>query len=79
VLIAVELIETVEVYFREHALHAETVVLVAIIAVARKAILLDLNAYSALTVFALAGLILALGVVYFLVKHEHLRFMRESA
>lgn len=76
VLIAVELIETVEVYFREHALHAETVVLVAIIAVARKAILLDLGAYTGLTIVALSALIIALGVVYYLVKHEHLRFKR---
>lgn len=69
VLIAVELIETVEVYFREHSLHAETVVLVAIIAVARKAILLDLSAYSAATIGALAALILTLGAVYYLVKY----------
>lgn len=68
VLIAVELIETVEVYFREHSLHAETVVLVAIIAVARKAILLDLGAYEPLTIFALSALIIVLGVVYYLVK-----------
>lgn len=77
VLIAVELIETVEVYFREHSLHAETVVLVAIIAVARKAILLDLSTYSAGSIAALAGLIVALGVVYYLVKHGSLRPARD--
>ncbi len=68
VLIAVELIETVEVYFREHTLHAETVLLVAIIAVARKAILLDLTYYEPFMVFALSGMIIALGVSYYLVK-----------
>ncbi len=70
VLIAVELIETVEVYFREHLLHAETVILVAIIAVARKAILLDLSKYGATTVAALALLIVALGVAYFMVRRS---------
>ncbi|MDP2232098.1 MAG: phosphate-starvation-inducible PsiE family protein, partial [Actinomycetota bacterium] len=70
VLIAVELIETVEVYFREHLLHAETVILVAIIAVARKAILLDLSKYDAATVAALAFLIVALGVAYFMVRRS---------
>lgn len=70
VLIAVELIETVEVYFREHALHAETVILVAIIAVARKAILLDLSKYDAAVVGALALLIVALGVAYFMVRRS---------
>lgn len=68
VLIAIELIETVEVYFREHRLHAETVILVAVIAVARKAILLDLSAYEPLMVIALGSLVVALGVVYYLVK-----------
>jgi len=70
VLIAIELIETVEVYFREHALHAETVILVAIIAVARKAILLDLSKYGATDIAALALLIVALGISYFMVRRS---------
>ena len=70
VLIAIELIETVEVYFREHALHAETVILVAIIAVARKAILLDLAKYSAWVIMAIALLIVGLGVSYYLVRQS---------
>jgi uncharacterized membrane protein (DUF373 family) len=68
VLIALELIETVEVYFRKHSIHVEIVVLVATIALARKVILLDLSKYSAATLFALAALITALGVTYFLVR-----------
>lgn len=68
VLIALELIETVEVYFRSHSIHVEIVVLVAIIALARKVIILDLSKYTALTLFALGFLILVLGVTYFLVK-----------
>jgi len=68
VLIALELIETVEVYFRKHSIHVEIVVLVATIALARKVILLDLSKYSAATLFALAALIMALGVTYFLVR-----------
>jgi len=70
VLIAIELIETVEVYFREHALHAETVILVAIIAVARKAILLDLSKYDAATIAALSLLIVSLGIAYFMVRRS---------
>jgi len=68
VLIALELIETVEVYFRNHSIHVEIVVLVAIIALARKIIILDLTKYNALTLFALGFLILVLGVTYYLVK-----------
>ncbi len=68
VLIALELIETVEVYFHESALHAETVILVALIAIARKAILLDLSYYEPATILGLAALTIALGVAYYLVK-----------
>jgi len=68
VLIALELIETVEVYFRQHAIHVEIVVLVAIIALARKVIILDLNKYAPLVLFALGFLILALGATYFFVR-----------
>lgn len=68
VLIALELIETVEVYFKQHSLHVEIVVLVAIIALARKVILLDLDKYEPLTLFALGFLVLVLGATYFLVR-----------
>ena len=68
VLIALELIETVEVYFRKHSIHVEIVVLVAIIALARKVIILDLSKYSPLVLFALGLLILSLGATYFLVR-----------
>jgi uncharacterized membrane protein (DUF373 family) len=68
VLIALELIETVEVYFRRHSIHVEIVVLVAIIALARKVIILDLTEYDSLMLFALGFLILALGATYFFVR-----------
>jgi uncharacterized membrane protein (DUF373 family) len=41
VLIGVELLDTIKAYFRENTIHVEIVVLLAIIAVARKVILLD--------------------------------------
>lgn len=41
VLIGVELLDTIKAYFRENTIHVEIVVLLAIIAVARKALLLD--------------------------------------
>ena len=68
VLIALELIETVEVYFRKHAIHVEIVVLVAIIALARKVIILDLAKYEPLVLFALGFLVVALGATYYLVR-----------
>ncbi|MDD4137724.1 MAG: phosphate-starvation-inducible PsiE family protein, partial [Methanoregula sp.] len=41
VLIGVELLDTIKAYFHENAIHVEIVVLLAIIAVARKVILID--------------------------------------
>ena len=41
VLIGVELLDTIKAYFHENTIHVEIVVLLAIIAVARKVILLD--------------------------------------
>jgi uncharacterized membrane protein (DUF373 family) len=41
VLIGVELLDTIKAYFKENTIHVEIVVLLAIIAVARKVILLD--------------------------------------
>jgi uncharacterized membrane protein (DUF373 family) len=68
VLIALELVETVEIYFRKHVIHAEVVLLVAVIALGRKFILLDPKAYKPLTLLALAAITLALGVSYFLLR-----------
>ena len=41
VLIGVELLDTIKAYFSENAIHVEIVVLLAVIAVARKVIILD--------------------------------------
>jgi uncharacterized membrane protein (DUF373 family) len=41
VLIGVELLDTIKAYFRENTIHVEIVVLLAIIAIARKVILID--------------------------------------
>jgi len=68
VLIGLELLETVVVYFSEHSLHAEVVVLVALVALARKIVLLDLGYYEPLTILGLSALTMALGATYFLLK-----------
>ena len=68
ILIGIELLETIKAYLSEHIFHVEVVLEVAIIAVARKVILLDYKEYSGLTVMAIAALILALSVGYYLEK-----------
>jgi uncharacterized membrane protein (DUF373 family) len=68
VLIALELVETVEVYFKDHEVHAEIVILVAMIAVARKVVLLDLHAYEPLTIVGIATLLVGLAATYVAIK-----------
>ena len=68
ILIGFELMETVEMYFKENVIHAEVVLLVAVIAVSRKVILLDLEKYDPLAIIGLGIIILALGGCYYLIK-----------
>ena len=68
ILIGFELIETVEMYFKDNIIHAEVVLLVAVIAVSRKVILLDLEKYDPMAVIGLGLIILALGACYYVIK-----------
>jgi len=71
ILIGLELVETIEMYFKKNIIHAEIVLLIAVIAVARKVILLDLKEYDPLAIVGLALIILALCVGYFLIKKSY--------
>lgn len=68
ILIGFELVETVEMYFKDNIIHAEVVLLVAVIAVSRKVILLDLEKYEPLAIIGLGIIIVALGACYYLIK-----------
>lgn len=68
VLIGLELLETIRSYFEEERVHAEVVFLVAIVAIARKVIIVDYKETKPETLFAMAAIILALGIGYFLVQ-----------
>ncbi|MDD1683478.1 MAG: phosphate-starvation-inducible PsiE family protein [Methanoregula sp.] len=72
VLIGVELLDTIKAYFSENTIHVEIVVLLAIIAVARKVILLDPTGITAFEYgFELIGIgVIVLGLAggYYLIK-----------
>lgn len=68
VLIGIELLDTIKVYFKKHDIHVEVVILVAIIAIARKVILLDMDHYSGLEIIGIAAVIVALTLGYYLIK-----------
>jgi uncharacterized membrane protein (DUF373 family) len=71
ILIGFELVETVEMYFKDNVIHAEVVLLVAVIAVSRKVILLDLEKYDPLSIIGLGFIIIALGGCYWFIKHSY--------
>ena len=70
VLIGVELLETIKAYLLEKVVHVEIVLEVALIAIARKVIILDLEKYDSLTVLGMAGLILAVAVAFYVVRRK---------
>ena len=68
VLIGVELLETIKAYLIEKVVHVEIVLEVALIAIARKVIILDVEKYDSLTLMGIAALILAVAVAFFVIK-----------
>jgi len=67
VLIGIELFETMEIYIKEHVIHVEVVIAVALIAVSRKIIILDIKELPSATLLAIAAIVLALSIGYYLI------------
>jgi len=68
VLIGIELLETLEIYIKEKVVHVEIVFTVALIAIARKVIILDVKKLSSATLFSIGFIIFALSVGYYLIN-----------
>ena len=69
VIIGIELLETImKTYLTQGVPHYEVVLSVAIIAIARKVIILDIKEISSLSLVGIASIILALTVGYFFMK-----------
>jgi uncharacterized membrane protein (DUF373 family) len=63
---------------KESIIHVRTVVLIALLALARKFIILDATKTEPLTIIGLAAAVLALGAVYWLVRDQDLRATAEA-
>ncbi|AZG73200.1 phosphate-starvation-inducible PsiE family protein [Shewanella livingstonensis] len=72
VLIAVEIFINIRLYLGSNVIPVELVIATALMAVARKIIVLDLKIVSAEQIIGLALVTLALGISYWLVKQRHL-------
>ena len=72
VLIGIELLETImKTYLTQGQSHYEVVLSVAIIAISRKVIILDVKETDSLSLLGIAGIIVALTLGYFLMKRSH--------
>jgi uncharacterized membrane protein (DUF373 family) len=69
ILIGVELLQAVKAFLQEEIVHVEIVVLVAIIAIARKVIVWEFKDLSAMDTIGLSAMMLVLAITYFLIKH----------
>ncbi len=69
VLIGIELLETImKTYLMDGTPHFEVVLSVAIIAIARKVIILDVKEVESLSLFGIAAIVIALTAGYYLMK-----------
>lgn len=79
ILIGVELLETIRAYLNDHEVHVEIVLEVALIAVARKVVIVDVKDYSPDTLLAIAAIVLSLAGAYYLQKRSRSRYESTAA
>jgi uncharacterized membrane protein (DUF373 family) len=70
VLIGVELLETLKGYLNKETIHVRVVLEVALIAMARKAIIQETNTVSPLTLVGFAAIILALAIAFYFERNS---------
>jgi len=70
VLIAIEILVNITLYLRDDVIHVQLVVATALMAIARKVIVLDLSTLQAEYLYGIAVILLALGLTYWLVSTQ---------
>lgn len=73
ILIALELLENITAYLRKHVVQVELVFITALIAAARKIIILDFEKVSGDQLFGLAAAIFALAISYWLMRQINIK------
>jgi uncharacterized membrane protein (DUF373 family) len=68
ILIGIELLETIKIYLKQNIVHVEVVVLVAIIALARKIVILKIEELSFEIMAGIGILVLTLAIAYYLIQ-----------
>lgn len=71
VLIGIELLETVKMYLTQQTVHVEVVFMVAMIAIARKVIVLDIKELPSLSLIGIGVIIVSLSIGYYLLTRKN--------
>ena len=67
-MIAIELIDTFNVYIKEHSIRVQSILLIGLIAIGRKLLVLDVGHSDGLHNIGLASIIIALSLGFYLLK-----------
>jgi uncharacterized membrane protein (DUF373 family) len=67
VLIAIEIFQNIIMYLRDDVIHVKIVLATALMAIARKVIILDYDELAPLYIFATGAVLVATGITYYLV------------
>lgn len=71
VLIAIEIYQNIVLYLRTDIIPIKLVIATALMAIARKVIIIDFSELTPLYIFAIAAVVLALGITYYLLGLHH--------
>jgi len=71
VLIAIEIFVNITIYLRDDVIHVKIVMATALMAIARKVIIMDVDDIEPMEIFAIAAVVLALSIGYWLVVTGH--------
>ncbi len=71
IVLGLELIETLKVYFREHKVRVEVILIVSLIAVGRHVIQVDYTHLTGMQLVGLGALVVSLAAGYFLIARAH--------
>lgn len=70
VLIAIEIFINIVMYLRDDVIHVNLVIATALMAIARKVIVVDFTVLAPAYIWSTAGLVLALGITYWLLSSQ---------
>ncbi|MBT8334475.1 MAG: phosphate-starvation-inducible PsiE family protein [Deltaproteobacteria bacterium] len=77
VLIAIEIFQNIILYLRDDVIHVKIVIATALMAIARKVIILDYDELDSLYIFATGIVLLATGIIYYFIHKLPEKFQTE--